>query len=182
MAQSIERQLGKIIAANTKMANGLTVKENLEKAVDYLYECLDKQILAYYASYTPKVYDRTYDFLDSAYAENFFEARVIGTRIELSVSFRDSMAYHRNLYDDHDSYVPILMNFGWHSKKLEQGSAFGHRLYHFTYYEGFHMVERAIMHFNRTNTYGVHISPDDVIAIYNGRDVDNKCWLNNKRW
>lgn len=180
MAQSIEQQLGKILASNTRMANGKTVKQNLEGAVNYLYECLDKQILAYYASYTPKEYQRTHDFLDSLYAENFFEAKVIGTRIELSVSFRDSMAYHRNIFGDHNSFVPILINFGWHSKKLED--AFGHPVRRFTSYEGFHMVERAIIHFNSSNTYGVYISPNDVTAIYNGVDVSNGCWLNNKRW
>ena len=180
MGQSIERQLAKIVSANTKMKNGMTVKETLEKAVDYLYDCMDNQILAYYASYTPIIYQRTHDLLDSLYAENFFEARVSGTRIELSVSFRDSMAYHRNLFDDHDSFVPLLVNFGWHSKGLE--SAIGKAVPRLTYYEGFHMVERAIMQFNQQNPFGMRISPDDVIAIYNGREVSSNMWLNNKRW
>ena len=180
MGQSIERQLGKIVAANTKMKNGMTIKETLEKAIDYLYDCMDNQILAYYATYTPKIYQRTFDFQDSLYAENFFEARVNGTRIELSVSFRDSMAYHRNLFDDHDSYVPALINFGWDAKKLEQG--LGHPVYRLTYYEGFHMVERAIIQFNSQNPFGIHISPDDVVAIYDGKEVDKRYWLNNKRW
>lgn len=179
MGQSIEQQLGKIVASNTKMKNGKTVKETLEEAVDYLYDCMDNQILAYYASYTPKIYERTFDFLDSLYAENFFEARVRGTRIELSVSFRDSMAYHRNLFNDHDSFVPLLINFGWHSKKLE---AMIGKIPRLTYYEGFHMVERAIKQFNTQNPFGIHISPDDVVAIYNGKEVDYKYWLNNKRW
>ena len=180
MAQSIERQLAKIVSANTKMANGLTVKETLEKAVDYLYDCMDNQILAFYASYTPKIYQRTRNLLDSLYSENFFEARVVGTRIELSVSFRDSMAYHRNLFDDHDSFVPLLVNFGWHSKGLE--AMIGKSVPRLTYYDGFHMVERAIIQFNQQNPFGVHISPDDVIAVYNGKVVDNYMWLNNKRW
>lgn len=180
MRQSIERQLGKIVAANTKMKNGKTVKQTLEQAVDYLYDCMDNQIRAYYASYTPKIYQRTFDFQDSLYAENFFEARVVGTRIELSVSFRDSMAYHRNLFDDHDSYVPLLINFGWYAKRLE--SAIGHPVSHLTSYDGFHMVERAIIQFNSQNPFGMHISPDDVIATYNGREVSNDMWLNNKRW
>lgn len=180
MGQSIEQQLGKIVAAKTRLKNGMSVKETLEKAVDYLYDCMDNQILAFYASYTPKIYQRTFDFMDSLYAENFFEARVNGTRIELSVSFRDSMAYHRNLFDDHDSFVPLLANFGWHAKKLE--NYIGHPVWRFTYYDGFHMVERAIMQFNSQNPFGIRISPDDVIAVYNGKEVDKKYWLNNKRW
>lgn len=179
MGQSIEQQLGKIVASNTKMKNGKTVKETLEEAVDYLYECMDNQLLAFYASYTPRKYQRTFDLLDSLYAENFFEARVVGTRIELAVSFRDSMAYHRNLFDDHNSFVPLLVNFGWHSIGLE---AMIGKVPHLTYYDGFHMVERAIIQFNQQNPFGIRISPDDVIAIYNGREVSNDMWLHNKRW
>lgn len=176
MAQSIERQLAKILASNTKMANGKTVRQNLEGAVDYLYECLDNQIRAFYALQTKGWYKRTFNFMNSLYAENFFEAKVNGTRIELNVSFRDSMAFHRNVFNDHDSYVPILQNFGykWQGWTGEEDR--------FHYYKGFHMVEKAIIQFNQSNPYGIYISPNDVVATYNGREIDNRYWLNNKRW
>ena len=177
---SIEEQLKRIVINKVKMANGKTVRQNLIEAVDYLYDCIQDEIDNMYEEYEPIKYQRTFDFQDSLYAENFFEARVNGTRIELSVSFRDSMAYHRNLFDDHDSYVPALINFGWYAKKLEQG--LGHPVYRLTYYEGFHMVERAIIQFNSQNPFGIHISPDDVVAIYDGKEVDKRYWLNNKRW
>lgn len=180
MAQSIERQLAKILASNTKMANGKTVKQNLEGAVDYLYECVDNHIREYYLSYKPKIYNRTFDFMDSLYAENFINARVVGNRIELSVSFRDSMAFHRNLFDTHDSFVPVLINFGWSAPRLK--AAIGHSVPRLTYYEGYHFLERAIQQFNAQNPYGVYISPDDVVATYNGKEIDNRYWLNNKRW
>lgn len=169
MADSLERQLARIVAGKVKMSNGLTIRQNLEKAVDYLYDCVDNFIQEYYLSYEPKVYKRTFDFQDSLYAEDFIHVRVNGNRIELSVSFRPSMAYHSNLWGDHMSYVPMLISEGWHSKKLED--AIGHPVPRLTYYEGYHFVEKAVQMFNRTNPYGVYISPDDIDAQWEGRDI-----------
>lgn len=168
MADSIKTQLGRILSQKTKLWNGLTLKQNLEKAVDYLYDCVDHFLLEYYLSYTPSIYRRTYDFRDSLYAEDFVHARVNGDRIELSVSFRPSMSYHKNLFGDHESYVPLLINSGWHSKKLEETIGIIPR---FTRYEGFHFVEKAVDMFNRTNPYGVYISPNDIEAEWEGQNV-----------
>ena len=169
MADSIERQLARIVSGKVKMWNGLTIRQNLEKAVDYLYDCVDNFIQEYYLSYEPKVYERTFDFQDSLYAEDFIHARVNGNRIELSVSFRPSMAYHWNIWGDHMSYVPLLTNSGWHSRKLED--AIGHSVPRFTRYEGYHFVEKAVQMFNRTNPYGVYISPNDIEAEWQGSSV-----------
>lgn len=168
MADSIKTQLGRISAGKVKMWNGLTIRQNLERAVDYLYDCVDNFIQEYYLSYDPKRYIRTYDFMDSLYAEDFIHARVNGNRIELSVSFRPSMAYHRNIFGDHMSFIPLLINSGWESRKLER--AIGH-IPRFTSYEGYHFIEKAVNMFNRTNPYGVYISPDDIEAIWEGQDV-----------
>ena len=170
MADSIKTQLARIMAGKTRMGNGLTIRQNLEKAVDYLYDCVDNFIQEYYLSYTPRMYQRTYDFQDSLYAEDFIHARVNGNRIELSVSFRPSMAYHKNLFGDHMSYVPLLINSGWHSKKLEDRIG-GKEIPRFTRYEGYHFLEKAVQMFNRTNPYGVYISPNDIDAQWEGQDI-----------
>lgn len=168
MAEDLEKQLARIISANTKMDNGKTVQQNLEAAIDYLYDCLDMYIREYYLSYKPKIYKRTNDFRDSLYAENIVHARVIDNRIEMSISFRDSMAYHNNIFDDHESYVPALINFGWNAPKL--ASMVGDK-YRFTYYRGYHFIEKAIRMFNRRNPYGVYISPSDIYVEYDGQDA-----------
>lgn len=172
MTDSIEKQLERILLTQVKTSNGKTLQENLEGAVQYLYQILDNYIREYYLSYNPSVYERTFDFMDSLYAENFLQARVRGNRIELSVSFRDSMAYHPNFDNTHNSYVPLLINSGWSAPKLEKH--IGHKVHRFTYYEGYHMVEKAIAQFNRQNPYGVYISSKDVIAQWNGVDVHFK--------
>lgn len=181
MADSLKTQLGRINARNVKMWNGLTIRQNLEGAVDYLYDCVDNFIQEYYLSYDPERYIRTFDFQDSLYAEDFIHARVNGNRIELSISFRPSMAYHRNIFGDHMSYVPLLINSGWHSKKLEIEMGVIPR---FTVYEGYHFIEKAIQMFNRTNPYGVYISPDDVDATWEGYNVSHKIfnWMSIDRY
>lgn len=169
MTESLEKQLAKILASSDlEMSNGRTTAQNLEDAITYLYECIDKYIQEYYLSYTPKVYRRTYDFRDSLYAENLVQARVVGNRIEMSVSFRDSNSYHQNLFKDHMSYIPALINFGWSAPKLEAMTI--NRVHRFTHYSGYHFIEKAIRMFNRRNPYGVYISPSDVTYIYNGQD------------
>ena len=168
MTDSIEKQLERILQTEVKMENGMTLKQNLEGAVNYLYQILDNHIREYYLSYNPKEYERTFDFQDSLYAENFLQARVNGNRIELSVSFVDSMAYHQNLLGTHQSYVPLLINSGWYAPKLEREIGKVHR---FTRYEGYHMVEKSIAQFNKQNPYGVHISSSDVVATWQGKSV-----------
>jgi hypothetical protein len=79
------------------------------------------------------------------------------------------MAYHKNLFGDHMSYVPLLINNGWHSKKLEDRIG---EVPRFTRYEGYHFLERAVQMFNRTNPYGVYISPNDIEAQWEGRDIE----------
>ena len=168
MADSIEKQLEKILQTEVKMSNGRTLQQNLEGAVRYLYQILDNYIREYYLSYDPINYERTFDFMDSLYAENFLQARVVGDRIELRVSFIDSMAYHYNFNNSHKSYVPLLINCGWNAPKLEARVGKVHRL---TYYEGYHFVEKAINQFNKQNQYGVYISLDDIVAEWNGNNV-----------
>ncbi|MBQ2396893.1 MAG: hypothetical protein II304_07675 [Bacteroidales bacterium] len=154
---SIEQQLKKIIASKAKMKDGLTLEQRLKIEVDRLYNCIQKYIDEYYDSYKPSPtgYDRTWRFQGSMYAQNFLDARIKGNRIELSILFNDDLAYHPSLFGGEEGYVPLLINDGWHSKKL--AAAIGHEVYRLTYYEGYHFIEKGIAEFNQTNTLGIHI-------------------------
>ena len=165
MAQSIEQQLKKILRDNFVLDNGKTIRQNLEGAVRYLYDCVDNFIQEYYLSYRPKEYKRTYDFQDSLYAEDFIHAKVINNRIVLQVSFIPSMAYHWNLWNDHKSYVPMLINFGWRADKLEQRIG---KVERFTRYDGYHIIEKAVRMFNARNPYGVYIALTDIEYEWEG--------------
>lgn len=162
---SIEQQLKKIAVSKVKLKNGLTLKETLKREVDRLYDCIQKYIDEYYDSYEPNDeygYQRTYRFQGSMYAQNFLDARIIGNRIELSISFHDDLAYHPSIFGGNEGYVPLLINDGWHAPKL--ANIIGREIYRLTYYEGYHFIEKGIAEFNRTNTLGIHI---DVYGIKN---------------
>lgn len=159
---TIEEQLSKISNSNVKLANGLTLQQQLENAVQDLYQCIQNRIDEYYAHRYPRFYKRTFDFQDSLFAENLINARVVGNRIELSLSFDDSLAFHKSLTGQ-QSYVPILINYGWaHNGYENEPDDYFHK------YSGYHFIEKGIADFNRTNTYGVTI---DVSAIWRGQII-----------
>ncbi|MCM1008700.1 MAG: hypothetical protein NC485_12405 [Ruminococcus flavefaciens] len=161
---NIQKQLQKLVASKMKMSSGETLQDQLSREVRRLYDCIQRRINDYYDSYEPKIYRRTYNFRKAMYAEDLIDAYVEGNQIKLSVRFHDSFAYHPNFDNSHDSYVPILMNYGWNAPKLEK--YIGHPVDRFTRFEGAFFIENGILDWNHQNKLGITI---DVTSIYNGR-------------
>ena len=150
---SIEEQLKRIVINKAKMSNGKTVRQNLIEAVDYLYDCIQYYIESMYQEYDPIKYHRRphgENLRSSLYAEDFIQARIKDNRIELSLKFSNNV-WAWNFNGDHTSPVNILMNNGWewhnNAKPVER----------FTYYDGYHFIEKGIELFNRNNKWGVVI-------------------------
>ena len=160
---SIEEQLKKIIVSTVKMSDGLTLQQQLKREVDRLYSCIQKYIDQYYDSYKPEVYERTYRFQGSMYAQDIVDIYIDGNKIKLSILFHDDLANHDSLFSDEKAYVPLLMNDGWTAKKLENRIG---RIERFTHFDGIHYIENGIRDFNATNKLGLHI---DVERIGNGK-------------
>lgn len=153
---SIKEQIERIVARKAKLASGRTIEQTLMEAVDYLYECIQSEIDAMYESYTPKVYERRpyHESLRSAlYAEDFLDARIKGNSIEVSLKFSDNV-WAWNFNHTHESNVAVLMNNGWawNSRPI-------HSTPRFTDYEGWHFIEKGCRRFNKTNRWGVTITP-----------------------
>lgn len=153
---SIKEQIERIVARKAKLASGRTIEQTLMEAVDYLYECIQSEIDAMYESYTPKVYERRpyHESLRSAlYAEDFLDARIKGDSIEVSLKFSDNV-WAWNFNHTHESNVAVLMNNGWawNSRPI-------HSIPRFTDYEGWHFIEKGCRRFNKTNRWGVIITP-----------------------
>lgn len=160
---SIQEQLMKIAVMKTKTESGETYAEMLKREVDRLYDCIQAEIDRFYESYEPIVYKRTYRLLGALYAENLVDIRIIGNRIELSLRFHPDLAYHPNFVED-ESNVAVLLNYGYHAKKLER---YLHRAVpNLTKRKPFFFVENGILNWNKTNKLGIEI---DVEAIYEGR-------------
>lgn len=153
---SIKEQIERIVARKAKLASGRTIEQTLMEAVDYLYECIQSEIDAMYESYTPKIYERRpyHESLRSAlYAEDFLDARIKGDSIEVSLKFSDNV-WAWNFNHTHESNVAVLMNNGWawNSRPI-------HSIPRFTDYEGWHFIEKGCRRFNKTNRWGVTITP-----------------------
>ena len=160
---SIKDQLFKIAVTKMKTESGETYAELLKREVDRLYDCIQEEIERFYNSYDPKIYKRTYRLMGALYAENLVDIRIIGNRIELSLKFHPDLAYHPNFVDD-EANVVVLLNYGYHAKKLER---YLHKsVPYLTERKPFFFVENGILNWNKTNKLGIEI---DVNAIYEGR-------------
>lgn len=153
---SIKDQITKIVSKKASLANGKTIEQTLMDAVNYLYKCIQSEIDSMYASYSPKVYERRpyhESLRSSLYVEDFLDARFNGDSIEISLKFNENQ-WAMNFNNDHKSNVAVLMNNGWawHSRPLRG-------IERFTDYGGWHFIEKGVAQFNRSNRWGIKVTP-----------------------
>lgn len=158
---SIESQLRKIVVTK----NGETLVEKLKREVDRLYDCIQWYIDKWYNTYSPVLYERTYRFQGAMYAEDIIDIRVVGNAITLRILFDDSLSYHFNVNNKHESFVPMLMNSGWIAHKLEDRIGI---VKNFTRFEGIHYIENGIRDWNHANSLGIWIN---AISTYDGDKI-----------
>jgi hypothetical protein len=120
------------------------IKRVLWDSVWKLKRILQRQIEAYYDSYDPKYYKRTYMFQRSLRTE---EIIANGNEIAVRIYFDEKYATHPSVVYNRgkkgeDGFVPILLNYGWRWRKNSD------LYYHFSTYEGFNFVEKAVNEFN----------------------------------
>ena len=163
---SIKSQLAKLTVTKLKMGNGETYGEMLKREVDRLYNCIQRRIDEYYASYTPSFYKRTYRFHGALYAENLVDIRIEGNRFKLSLLFDPDLAQHETWTSSGNGYVPILLNYGFRNRALEDYLELDKPVEHLTYLKPQLFIENGILDWNRENSLGITI---DVTAIYEGR-------------
>ena len=163
---SIKSQLAKLTVTKLKMGNGETYGEMLKREVDRLYNCIQRRIDEYYASYTPSFYKRTYRFHGALYAENLVDIRIEGNRFKLSLLFDPDLAQHETWTSSGNGYVPILLNYGFRNRALENYLELDEPVEHLTYLKPQLFIENGILDWNRENSLGITI---DVTAIYEGR-------------
>lgn len=160
---SLKEQLKNLDLRQIKVSTNETLSDIMAKEAKRLYNLIQKEIDNYYNSYSPVIYDRTGNYRKSLYAEDIASIKVVGNSLEIGVGFNQSLVIHRNLFDNHYSFVPLLMERGWTAKRLEDRYGVIER---FTRFDGIKAVERAIEEFNRTNKYGIIINAD---KFYNAR-------------
>lgn len=182
--KSLKKQLDNLPLKKLKLSTGETLEEILAREAHRLYDCIQYYIDEYYRSYEPKIYERSYRYQGALYAEDIADIRVVGNTIRIGVAFQKDLAIQPNLKsvyrqdrDDylnfqlptweywipiknkHESFVPLLMEFGWNAPRL--ASMIGKSVYRLTYFEGIHAVEKGIRDFNKTNKYGIKVDAHD---------------------
>lgn len=177
---SLSDQLKNIDLTKAKTTSGKYVKDIMVQEAKRLYRCIQAQIDLYYASYEPVVYSRSNRLKHALYAQDLADIRIVGNELHIGVGFHNEYAYHENLdgvywnnsfgyeewfpiYGRHLSYVPVLMEFGWHSRRL--AAMLGQEVPRLTYFEGTHMIQRGIDFYNSSNTLGIHVVPDGILNV-----------------
>lgn len=137
--------------------------KNLHEAGQLLERLLQDEIDAYYKSYDPVQYVRTYDFQNSLRLSNPIKSGMNEWSIE--VYFDGQLA-------DHDgAYVPTLIDEGWDNR-----SKTGKDIPRFTHYEGYNYIKRAVDKFNSINKFGLQVR-----VMRNGKDTTGFTYSYGKR-
>ncbi len=147
----------------TKLNNftGGQLVKILEKEGNRLKDYLEDEIQNYYNSYSPTVYQRTYNFLNSVRITPVLQE---GNQLTIKIYFDENMATHDSIFGGEDGYVPILLEYGWQWKN-------GMKIEHLSTYEGFHFVDKAIERYNSNNPYKFKIVKH---AEHKGQVIENR--------
>ncbi|MNW59256.1 hypothetical protein D3C74_371640 [compost metagenome] len=133
---------------NKDLVNIQKVKSSLNEAARLMEKLLYKELQAYYDSYDPVVYERTFGLLNSLRVSPIVQR---GNELVISVYFDRDSATHPSIFGGANGYTAILINDGW-----EWDNNIGiHRL---SYFSGAHFIEKAIAEFNKVNKWGFKVS------------------------
>lgn len=124
-------------------------EHEMQQVAEEMKECVEREIGAYYRSYSPNQYERTGKFLESV---EVLEVTQEPDRLEATIGYNQD-ASHPSLYGG-SGYVPTLINSGWRWKKTPKN---GH-IERFTYFGGDHFADRAIARFSSSHP--------DVVVTY----------------
>ena len=158
--ESLKKQLQNLDLKQVRVSNGETLSTIMEKEAKRLYRLIQERIDKYYSSYhsNPYFYERTGNFRNSLFVDDIVNIKINGNGLEIGLGFQQDLAMHRNIFDNHDSFVPLLMERGWKATRLEEKYGV---IEHFTRFDGINAVRDAIEEFNRSNKYGIVVNADN---------------------
>ena len=139
----LKKQLQKLDVSKLKTVGGDTVEKELKRHARFLANCIMYRLDQVYDSYTPKIYNRTYDLYNSVYVDDkvFAEVSSTGASLSIKVCFDDG-AWHQGL-DGKKVNTAVLLNEGWQTH-----GAFANVPY-FGFREPTHFIELAVEDYKR---------------------------------
>jgi len=123
------------------------IKQHVRKEGQRFLHVLREEVLKYYNSYEPSIYNRHWGMYNSIRID---PVEVKQNRIGIRIYFESGMATRPSLFGGRQGFAPGLINYGW-TWKRKRGP------YRLAYYEGFNFMRKAIDRWNVDNKYGLKI-------------------------
>lgn len=133
------------------LPTGNTIEKQLKVEADRFLKILQEEIDAWYFSYTPMIYDRTYNMRDSIRVDDVVRVYPSKNQLVIDIVYSDD-AFHKSLWSDDVINSIEFMNEGYKVK-----SGWHKDIANFGYREGGHFLEKAIARFNKNNPLGIDI-------------------------
>lgn len=133
------------------LPTGNTIEKQLKVEADRFLKILQEEIDAWYLSYTPIIYNRTYNMRDSISVDDVVRVYPSKNQLVIDIVYSDD-AFHKSLWSDDVINSIELMNEGYKVK-----SGWHKDIENLEYREGGHFLEKAIARFNKNNPLGIDI-------------------------
>lgn len=133
------------------LPTGNTIEKQLKAEADRFLKILQEEIDAWYFSYTPTIYNRTYNMRDSISVDDVVKVYPSKNQLVIDIVYSDD-AFDKSLWSDNVINSIELMNEGYKVK-----SGWHKDIANFGYREGGHFIEKAIARFNKNNPLGIDI-------------------------
>ena len=137
-----------------RLPNGRTFEQQMKYEAKRFLKILQDEIDEWYHSYSPSIYERSYDMKFSIYAEDYVDIDTSGTQLTVKLKYTDE-AMHKSLWGDGEVNTLLLMNNGY-----QVNSGWHKDIPYFGYREGGHFLEKAVERFNKDNAFGIEINID----------------------
>ena len=135
-----------------RLNNGKTIEETLISEANRFVEILRNEILSWYGSYSPTMYNRTYGMAASIYADNVVSVDVDAQHFSIAINHSGS-AFSPGLWGSGANKL-LLMNSGY-----SVGSdVWFKNIPMFGYRSGGKFLESALGKFNASNSFGINVT------------------------
>lgn len=159
---NLTKQLNALSVSKLKLKNGNTVEKELKRHAAILADCIMQELDRVYESYTPKIYQRTYELYNSLYIDDVVRIDISHKKASLSIGIHfDDGAIHQGFNGEYVN-TAILLNEGYRtSGSFKDVPYFGYRI-------GTHWIEAGIQRYKRTvsNPFAVRLTINNEIREF----------------
>lgn len=132
----------------TSVLNETEIRQVLSDAGRELEKLMIEELDNYFASYEPKVYQRTGNTVASI---RVGEPKMITiNQWSLGITFDERLANHPSVFGQEQGYTPWLLEVGWN---IENKVKYSRPM--FTNHPGTHYITKAVERFNTNNPHGL---------------------------